>query len=379
MRRVSAVAGAVALSVLLVAAQSSTGKPLAIYVIDVEGGNATLFAAPSGESVLIDSGNAGSAAVRDADRIMAAVKDAGLKQIDTLITTHWHNDHMGAMAELAGRIPIRHFVDHGPNVQPAATVDEFLAKTYPVLYGKARHTVAKAGDTIPMTGVDWRIVTSARDFIKSPLPGAGQPNPHCAGFKPHAVNPVTGQPLGNTEDEHSVGSHVTFGRFRFLYLADFPWNKEFELMCPVNRLGTIELYLVSRHGQHSSNSTAFVHALRPRVAIINNGTRKGGQPETMRVLHSAPGLEDIWQLHFSLLSGQEYSVPGMFIANVVDDQPAAMPVAPMVATPGATGLPPVPQHNGPSHWIKISAQPNGTFSVTNTRNGFSKTYEESRK
>src|SRR5262249_20691478 len=96
---------------------AQTRKTLDIYLIDVEGGNATLFASPSGESVLIDTGNGGAAATRDADRIMAAVKDAGLQQIDHLITTHWHGDHFGGMAEVANRIPIREFIDHGANVQ----------------------------------------------------------------------------------------------------------------------------------------------------------------------------------------------------------------------------------------------------------------------
>src|SRR5258705_12982065 len=134
--------------------RAQTGKSLNIYVVDVEGGNATLFVAPSGESVLIDTGNGGAAAPRDASRIMAAVKDAGLTQIDNLITTHWHGDHFGGMAELATRIPIRNFIDHGPNVQPAAAADEFLAKTYPPLYAKARHSVAKPGDRIPIAGLD---------------------------------------------------------------------------------------------------------------------------------------------------------------------------------------------------------------------------------
>ena len=144
---------------------------------------------------------------------------------------------------------------------------------------------------------------------------------------------------------------MTFGKFRALYLADFPYNKEFELMCPVNRLGTVDFLLVSRHGQHSSNSEALVHALRPRVGAINNGIQKGGQPETMRVLHSSPGLEDLWQLHVAKLSGPEYGIPGMFVANVVDD----------------------PQHV-PANWIKMSAQADGTFTVSNSRNGFSKRY-----
>src|SRR5207245_1989973 len=127
----------------------AASKNLEIYIIDVEGGNATLFVSPSGEALLIDTGNAGAAAVRDAGRIMAAVKDAGLQQIDHLITTHWHGDHFGGMAELASRIQIREFIDHGPNVQPAAAADEFLQKTYPQLYAKAKHTIVKPGDKIP--------------------------------------------------------------------------------------------------------------------------------------------------------------------------------------------------------------------------------------
>src|SRR5262249_53906689 len=141
-------------------AAAQTRTTLDIYVVDVEGGNATLFVPPSGESVLIDTGNVAPAAVRDAERIMAAVKDAGLTQIDHLITTHWHNDHFGGMAELAKRIPIRHFVDHGATVQSTPIVDEFLGKTYPELYGKAKHTIAKPGDSITVAGLDWRIVTS---------------------------------------------------------------------------------------------------------------------------------------------------------------------------------------------------------------------------
>ena len=348
MKRASIVAVTVVLCAAVLSAQSKT---LDIYIVDVEGGNATLFVTPARETVLIDTGNGGPAAARDADRIMAAMKDAGVTQIDALVTSHWHGDHMGAMAELAKRIPIRHYLDHGGNVQPSAAIDAFLQTAYPGLVAKSKRTVVKAGETLPLKGVEWRFVTSAREIVKNPLPGAGQPNSHCAGFTPHTVNPVSGQPIGNTEDEHSVGSHVTFGRFRALYLADFPWNKEFELMCPNNRLGTVEFLLVSRHGQHSSNSEALVHALRPRVGVINNGIRKGGQPETMKVLHSSPGLEDLWQVHVAQLSGPEYGIPGMFVANIVDD----------------------PQHT-PAHWIKVSANADGSFAVTNSRNGFTKSY-----
>jgi len=368
MRRTIAILFTLALCGAGLASQAPAAKPLDIYVVDVEGGNATLFVAPSGESLLIDSGNAGAAAPRDAGRILAAAKEAGLTQIDTLITTHWHGDHFGGMAELAARIPIRHFIDHGPNVQPGAVADEFLQSVYPALYAKGKHTVAKPGDRIAVAGLTVMVVTSAGETIKAPLPGAGAANPYCSSFKPGE---------NNAEDPMSVGIHVTFGRFRTMHLGDLTKNKEFELMCPSNRIGTLDVFLGLHHGVDTSNSEVIVHALGPRVAIMNNGTRKGGQPEVMKTLHSSPGLEDLWQVHFSELSGQEYTVPGMFIANLLDEPSQAMPVAPMPA-PAGRDAPPAPIHNGAAHWIKVSAQANGTFTVTNARNGFSKTYAASR-
>jgi competence protein ComEC len=140
----------------------------------------------------------------------------------------------------------------------------------------------------------------------------------------------------------------------------------------------VDLFVVSHHGQAISNGPVLVHAIAPRVMIMNNGTRKGGQPDAMRVLHSSPGLEDLWQLHFSQLSGQEYTAPGMFIANPVDGQPAEMPVAPMAAPVPGANVPPAPVHNGPAYWIKVSAQQDGSFTVTNARNGFTKTYRSER-
>src|SRR2546422_6296840 len=126
-----------------------------------------------------------------------------------------------------------------------------------------------------------------------------------------------------------------------------------------------------QHGQATSNSAVIVHALHPRVAVMNNGTRKGGEPEVMKTVHSSPGLEDLWQIHFSQLSGQEYTVPGMFIANTVDEPQTAMPIAPYQAPPrGAGGATPAPTHNGTAFWIKVSAQQDGTFTVTNARNNF---------
>jgi competence protein ComEC len=346
--------------------RAAAAKPLQIFVIDVEGGNATLFVAPSGESLLIDTGNAGAiAAPRDAGRIMEAAKVAGLMQIDHLIITHWHGDHFGGLAELAKQIPIKHYYDHGPNVQPGQAADDFLKGVYPGLIASAQHTVLKAGDRIPLGGVEVRVVTAAGQPNKTPLKGAGAPNPYCASF-------VKGD--NNAEDPMSVGVYVTYGKFRTAHFGDITKNIEFDMMCPNNRLGTVDLLLGLHHGQSSSNSPVLVHALRPRVAIMNDGTRKGGEPETMKTVFSSPGLEDLWQMHFSLLTGQEYTVPGAFIANQVDQQGDAMPIATWTPPLPGQQAPPAPVHNGTSHYFLVTAQPDGTFTVTNTRNNFTKTY-----
>src|SRR5437870_11201142 len=271
------------------AAAAQTRTTLDIYVVDVEGGNATLFVAPSGESLLIDTGNFGpEASVRDASRIMEAAKDARLTQIDHLIITHWHGDHFGGMEELAKRIPIKHFIDHGPNQQPAPIPDKFLAEVYPKLIANAKHTVAKPGDKIAVTGLDVQVVTSNGETIKTPLAGAGAPNPYCASFKPGE---------NNIEDPLSVGVHITFGKFRTMHLGDIPKGKEFELMCPVNRVGTIDAFLGLHHAVNTSTPEVSMHALRPRVAIVNNGTRKGAQPDVMQVIFSSPAFENLCQSH----------------------------------------------------------------------------------
>lgn len=366
MKRTALLVGA-ALIALAAPALAQNRTTLDIYVIDVEGGNATLFVPPSGESVLMDTGNvAPAAAKRDAERIMAAIKDAGLTKIDHLITTHWHGDHFGGMAEVAAQIPIGEFIDHGPNVQPAQVVDDFLTKVYPGIYAKGKHTVAKPGDKIAVAGLDWQIVASAGQTATRALAGAGRPNPYCAAHKPQEDDP--------TENAQSVSSVVTFGKFRLAHLGDLTWNKEFNLMCPMNRIGTVDLFVVSHHGQPISNSEVLVHAMAPRVAILNNGTRKGGQPDAMRIINASPGLQDLWQIHFSLLSGQEYTQPGMFIANGFDDAQGAMPIMPIAAPAPGPNAPPPPQHNGPANWFKVQAKQDGSFTVTNQRNGFSKSY-----
>jgi len=396
---------------------------LEIYVVDTEGGKAALWVAPSGQSLLIDSGNPGN---RDLDRLMAAINDAGVKQIDFLISTHYHVDHIGGLQELAKRIPVGHFIDHGPSVEEREQVQGFQA-AYAELYGKAKHTVAKPGDKIPIAGLDWRIVTSAGQVLKTALPGGGKPNPACAGVAPKDASPTD-------DNGQSVGSVITFGQFRAIDLGDLLWNKENELMCPNNPVGTVDAFFVTHHGLDQSNSPALVHGVQPRVAIMQNGTRKGAGTEAMKTMWSSPGLEDIWQLHWSYNAGIELNAAGVFIANVDDpatvagvltapprgggpggtggragqggaapaggppagggQPPAGAPAAapapaatapqtPTAGAPGGGGAPGAGGRGGgaagaaghaPAYWIKMSVQPDGSFTVTNSRNGFTKTY-----
>ncbi len=131
-------------------------RPLQIYVVDTEGGKAALWISPTGETLLIDSGNPGG---RDTDRIMAVIQDAGVTKIDYLLTTHYHVDHVGGMQELVSRIPVGTFVDHGPTVEGPVNpnlreqVAGFQA-WYADAYAKAKHLVVKPGDLVPITGLD---------------------------------------------------------------------------------------------------------------------------------------------------------------------------------------------------------------------------------
>jgi competence protein ComEC len=350
----------VAITVGLAAAQAP--KTLRIYVVDTEGGKEALFVTPSGQTALIDSGNPGG---RDTDRLMAAIADAGVKRIDVLISTHYHLDHIGGMKELAARIPIGHYIDHGANVEPNEPVAGFSA-SYAELFGKAQHTEVKAGDRVPIADLDWRIVTSGGKPLKTPLAGGGAANAACATVQAKDANPTD-------ENSQSVGSVIAFGQFRILDLADLLWFNENELMCPNNPIGTVDLYLVTHHGLDRSGSPAVVHAVRPRVAVMQNGTRKGANVEAMKIMRASPGLEDIWQLHWSHVAGIEQNSAGAFIANLDDPQTIAGVVAgqPAQNSSGAA--------HTPANWIKIVARQDGSFTVSNSRNGFSKTYQPRRR
>ena len=355
----------IVLSTLAIAGLAQTGAgTLNIYYIDTEGGQSTLFVGPSGESLLVDTGNAGD---RDLGRIVETLNAAGVKRIDHMWTTHYHGDHVGALLALAKQFPMMHFYDHGkphPN-------DRIVSAAYLTSYeelSQGKRTIVKPGDKLKMTGLDITAVASANQFIRSNLPGGGTQNAACAGV-PRKDESAYMDP----DNGESAGFLLTYGRFRTVDLGDLTWNGELDLMCPTNRIGTVDLYLTSHHGLAKSGSPALVHALQPRVAVMNNGTRKGGEPDTFHVLYESPRLEDLWQLHWSYNVGLDNG-PATFIANVEDNATIAGVLTAQPAAGQRGGFGGAAAHS-PAYLIKVSAQQDGTFTVTNTRNGFSKTYK----
>jgi competence protein ComEC len=336
---------------------SQTGN-LQIYWIDVEGGASTLFISPTGESLVFDTGNPGNGD-RDAKRVYAAAQKAGLKQIDHVVISHWHTDHMGSLTALSKMIPLGKFYDHGDGVEEA---DRGRLEEYKGLAGSKR-TILKPGDTIPFGGVQVRVVVSEGPVIANPINGGG-PNPLCANAQ--QMGP------GAPENHRMVGLSLTYGNFKFASLGDLDWQREIELACPVNKLGAVNLYTINRHGSlDNSGAPALLGAIKPQVIVVNNGPRKGMGQVDDRIkpitvpgvtpapyeknaylrISKTPGVQDVWQSHLALL----------------DSDPAHNTATDMIANleEGA---------GDQGHWVHASVARDGKFTITNGRNGFSKTY-----
>lgn len=327
-----------ALTALAISALALPAKDLQIHFVDVEGGQATLIVTPAGQSLLVDAGWPGFDG-RDANRIVAAAKKAGVSKIDYLVLTHYHRDHSGGIEQLADRFPVGTFVNHGPNTEKGTAPDE-LSASYARAAAKGKTLVVKPGDKIPLKGVDVTVVTARGERIMSPLAGAGQPNSLCAAAKADKPDP--------SENARSLGIVVQYGKFRFFDIGDLTINEELELTCPANLIGKVDVYLTTHHGLDSSGPAALVHALAPRVAIMNNGAKKGGTPPAWQIVKASPGLEDLWQVHYSIAGGAANNVAEPMIANM--------------------------EENCAGHGLTITASVNGAFKVTNTRNGHSKSY-----
>lgn len=335
---------AVLFVLLLMPAVSASAQGLQIFFIDVEGGQATLIVTPAGQSVLIDAGYGRTS--RDPDRIMAALREARLERIDYLVVTHFHGDHVGGIPELAARIPIETFVDYGgplgtPYGSDRMTVRSFAA--YEPVRRLGKHTTARPGGRLPLTGVEATVVSSGGELLTSPLTGAGQTNDGCATLEDH--------PEDGTENFRSLGVVFRYGAFSFVALGDLSGNTLPRLVCPLNLLGQATAYLIAHHGDYDSDARAVYAALQPRVAIMNNGATKGGDPATFKTVQSVPGL-DLWQLHASRNPGARNSAEAL-IANLDDEECAG-------------------------YWIKLVANEDGSFTMTNGRTGFTRTYSRDR-
>ncbi len=320
-------------------AMSAMAKDLKIYFIDVEGGQCTLIVTPKGESLLVDTGWPGNNS-RDAERIAKQAKKAGIKQIDWLLITHYHTDHVGGITTLMDKMKVVNLISHGANTETGKGADQ-LSKQYNEAKATLKETIVKPGDRIPVAGLDIEVITARGSVLGKPstlAKGAGD-NTLCGAATKKADDP--------TENARSVGFLLKFGEFRFLDLADLTWNKETEVACPVNKVGKIDLYLTNHHGLWASNNPAMVHALGAKAMIMNNGDKKGGEIAAIDSMRAAPGLVSFWQLHYSINAGKDHNVEDPYIANLT--------------APGGFNF-------------EITAKQDGHFTVVNQRNKFTKSY-----
>lgn len=327
------------LTFLALSVVSGMAKDLKIYFIDVEGGQCTLIVTPKGESLLVDTGWPGNNS-RDAERIALQAKKAGIKQIDWLLITHYHTDHVGGITTLMDKMKVVHLVSHGTNTETGKGADQ-LSKQYNEAKEKLQETIVKPGDRIPLAGVDLEVITARGAVLgkaSSLARGAGD-NALCGAATKKDNDP--------TENARSVGFLLKFGEFRFLDLADLTWNKEMEVACPLNKVGKVDLYLTNHHGLWASNNPALVHALESKAIVMNNGDKKGGDAPAIDSMRAAPGLKNFWQLHYSIPAGKDHNVEDPYIANLT--------------APGG-------------FHFEVTVKPDGHFTILNQRNKFTKSY-----
>jgi len=322
---------AVLMTVTLAFGQKKSAS-LKVYFADVEGGQATLFVPPSGENLLVD---AGWPRPDNADKIVELCKLAGVTKIDNLVITHYHIDHAGGIPQLAAKIPIGRFIDHGVNREENDKATEASWQGYQKILneGHYAHLTVKPGDVLPIKGMHVEVVSADGNVLDKPLAGAGEANSACA------TSII--KPAENSENDRSVGMIITFGKLRIADLGDLTWAKERPLVCPADKLGKVDVYIVSHHGFDRSSSPALLHAIAPRVAIMDNGATKGGQPGAWDIIEHSPRLKDLWQLHTAIHNDAAHNSAEERIANL----------------PGPDAY----------HYLVLTGRRDASFAVTNSR------------
>lgn len=314
-------------------------RTLDIYWIDVEGGGATLIVTPAGESLLVDTGNPGE---RDTNRIVeVATKQAGLKKIDHLLTTHFHSDHVGSAPTVAKLLPIGDFIDHGDSVEAQAGPGKALYDAYKAAAGSHR-TIVKPGDAVPMKGVKVEIVSAGGLALQKPINGGGR-NSFCEGAKNKEAD--------KGENGQSTGFLLTYGKFTFLNLGDLTWDREMALACPDNKVGVVTLVQATHHGffEDYSGAPALYNATKPQLVVVNNGASKGLQPSAYELISHIDGIRGVWQVHQSVGSDASH--------NTTEDRVANNEAA------------------DAGHWLKASVTSDGTVTMLNSRNNYSESYK----
>jgi beta-lactamase superfamily II metal-dependent hydrolase len=329
-------------------------EKLRIDAIDVEGGAATLYITPERRSLLIDTGWPAGIGAKDPDsaqRIIAAARRHGLSKLDYVLVTHYHVDHVGGLAELLSQFPVGTILDHGPNREtpspraPPAFAAFQPAALYPKYLEAIRgheHRTLKPGETLGIGSLRLTAVTSDGAVIARALPGAGGSIAECDGMNPLDEN-------GGEENARSLGVILTFGQSRIASFGDLTWNIEKTLVCPRDKVGLVDLFFVSNHGTHLNNSPALLHALAPRIAIVGNGAKKGGDAESYETVARSPRLARLWQVHFAERADAEHNAPETYIANPISA-------------------------NDTHASLEITVTKEGVFTVTNDRTGFTETY-----
>jgi competence protein ComEC len=332
--------------IILPAQQTNARKSaLDIYYVDVEGGAATLIVTPAGESILVDAGWPGFDG-RDARRIEQAMKAAGITAIDHMVMTHYHTDHYGGIPELARLVKVNKFYDHGP----VSTIEEDkdFARKYAAYQEvtRGKSITLKPGSKIELKRASGTPAVSlqclaARAQVISGKPAGSAANSVCSSAAP--------KPEDKSDNARSIVLLLRYGTFDFLDTGDLTWNVEEKLVCPHNMIGEIDLYQVGHHGSNTSNNPVLLRSIKPTVAIMNNGERKGGHPDTFQWLSELPSLKALWQVHRSV--NTEKNAPPEFIANLEEKADSA-------------------------YMIRVSVDPaNRSFTVSNDRTGKRESYQ----